>query len=307
MRGCSGLVLAVVAGVLPACGGGGGEDRVPPTPFVSFSAVQSGQTVEASGVSRTVTATTDLRGTVLSRIVNAVDTDNSSVQMSFGAGPALNAFNVKTPQSSPSWSGSEIVCNSSVCTLANAGFRTRGATVNALGTIGWNYQTFGFWLSEGPLDSAGAISIGNPTPVIGTHIFVTATYTGTLGGIYIKAIDSTNATGAVFEYAAVMTAVVNLTAPPSIAFSTSGTKIGPVGGTLDTPMPDLNLSGNLTLTTVENRFSGNISTAAGSAIQLNGGVTGRFYGPNADEISGVFALTGGGVQTVLAGFGGKKP
>jgi len=36
-------------------------------------------------------------------------------------------------------------------------------------------------------------------------------------------------------------------------------------------------------------------------------VTGRFYGPTAQEIGGVFSLKGTGPQTMLGGFGGKQP
>ncbi len=48
-------------------------------------------------------------------------------------------------------------------------------------------------------------------------------------------------------------------------------------------------------------FSGNVS-----ATGLTGSSSGQFYGPNAEELGGVFALEGTGVETYIGGYGAKQ-
>jgi hypothetical protein len=52
-----------------------------------------------------------------------------------------------------------------------------------------------------------------------------------------------------------------------------------------------------------NSFSGGLTTANGA---LNGQGTGRFYGPSAQEIGGVYSLSGSGLSRLIGGFGGKR-
>jgi hypothetical protein len=64
----------------------------------------------------------------------------------------------------------------------------------------------------------------------------------------------------------------------------------------------LDLRGNWNYAPGTSQFSGSVKTVNGD---LTGSASGRFYGPTAQEIGGVYGLTGGGA-TMLGGFGGKR-
>src|SRR5262245_26045088 len=122
----SNLIVAVPMAVVlvTACagnggmggGGGGGGGSNPgntPVPFKSFSAVQSNQPVQATGMSQTVSATkTAVLGgvNITSTTVNLVDTASSSAQLTYGILPAITAFSFSTPQSNVSFSGVNVQC-----------------------------------------------------------------------------------------------------------------------------------------------------------------------------------------------------
>ena len=79
----------------------------------------------------------------------------------------------------------------------------------------------------------------------------------------------------------------------SIAFSTSNSQLNT--GLL---MPNLNMSGTLTYAPGQNLFAGTVTSAT-----MTGTASGRFYGPNAEEIGGIYSLSGGGAGHYGAFFG----
>jgi hypothetical protein len=171
--------------------------------------------------------------------------------------------------------------------------------INALdSTVAWNYQTFGYWLTDGSTTAnvAGAISFGNPTSPGNVPIAGTATYTGLSGGSYV------DAAGNLSQQTATMSAGVDFGAR-TINFSTTGSAIRPWGSTAaPTAAPQLNMSGpTLTYAAGTNQFSGNVSTSG-----MNGTATGRFYGPAANEIGGTYTLTNGAIESMTGAFGGKR-
>jgi hypothetical protein len=288
-------VVGVVA-LLSACASGGGVTATPAASpvraFASFETVQPGQT-DVKGMSQTVSAKTDMAGNVLSRTVNAVDFD-STVQLRYDDKMKLTGINIITPQSTATWHSAEITCDSVNCTAKNA--LDVGAAINAMGPIGWNYQTFGWWYACPCADEriAGVISVGNATPVNGIPVGGSATYNGRAGGLYL------DGSGAAYEHRADMTANADFTAR-SIDFHTANSQITPLAGGASTATPGLDLTGTLAIASGANQFSGTITSPA-----VSGTATGRFYGPTAQEIGGVFTATGTGVQTLVGGFGGKK-
>ena len=307
------VALLTAGSLLTGCGGGGGGSspvKAPVPSFTSFSAIQSGQTVQATGMSQTVTGTRDPGSTppglATSITANPLDTAHSSAQLSYGTLPAMTAFRFSTPQSTESFSGANVQClpDSGVCGGANA--NTQAAVINPLDppapALAWNYQSFGYWLSfpSNTTLAAGVISFGNITPVTGIPTSGTATYQGLSSGGYI------DPSGAAFVHAAQMTSNVDFGAR-SVAFSTSNTTISPINSAAPTPNAALNLSGTLTYATGSNQFTGPVTTSGSvSDPAMAGNATGRFYGPNAEEIGGVLALKGTGPQGMLGGFGGKR-
>jgi hypothetical protein len=100
-----------------------------------------------------------------------------------------------------------------------------------------------------------------------------------------------------------MTAVVDFQSR-NIAFSTTNTVLTGSSSTLPS---NLDLTGNWSYGTGTSEFSGTVSTTP--AGNLSGSATGRFYGPNAEEIGGVYSLTSntmGDRSTMIGGFGGKR-
>ena len=286
----------LAAALLTACGGGGGS-AVRPDPFVSFFDIAPRQTVEASAISQTANATVDISGRVTSRILNAADTDNSSVQLGYNAALDLIRLSISTPQSSVTWSGTaQIDCGiSPICTAENDS--AAGLAINAF-DVGWNYQTLGFWIVETGLTTGvvGVISMGNPTPAGATPPPGTASYTGMTSGLYV------DTAGIVYGYSSGMSAMADFGAG-SVGFSTSGTLIVSSETFVSTPAPTLDLSGTLAIPVGANAFSGSVSNTAG----MTGTATGRFYGPLYEEIGGVFGLTGtGATQSLIGAFGGKR-
>jgi hypothetical protein len=143
------------------------------------------------------------------------------------------------------------------------------------------------------------MSFGSPTAVVALPIAGTATYSGLSSGIYI------NQPGAVFVLGAKMQSTVDFGPARSVAFSTTDTTLSLTSGSPPLAAPALDLTGNLSIAVGSNQFTGPV-TAPGTP-GLAGTATGRFYGPTAQEIGGVFALKGTGPQTMLGGFGGKQP
>lgn len=286
--------------LLAACGGGGGggssSGPLGPTQFTSFSAVRPNQLVQASAVAQTANVTTDVSNTVISRTVNAAEVNSANASLQYGPSTQVTGFSFFASGSTVSWSGSEATCDSAGCAGNKSG--ASSALLLPSGAITWNYQSFGYWVAGavGGNAVAGAISFGSPTVMSAIPTSGTATYTGTAGGIYV------NPAGATFEHAAAMSSTANF-GTRSIAFSTFNTFLT----TTNVPVssPQLDLTGTLTYGSSANQFTGAV-TAPGTP-SLSGTATGRFYGPNAEEIGGVIGLSGtGGRETLLSGFGGKR-
>lgn len=284
-------------------GGGGGSGNIRPTDFTSWSAVQANSTVRARGISQTMTGTYTGVGDGIQidslNAPSAVDEADSYADLTFDASRNLRALSIRTPGSTESWGGSlgsTVGCSDGGCFAENAnGF---AATLDPY-AVGLNYQTFGVWARSGAASgpfTVGVISIGNPTPAGALPTTGTATYNGAAMGFYVPA------GGELHMMAAGMSATANFDTR-SIAFSTNGTElISSISG-LETAAPGLNLSGTLTYAAGTNRFDGAITTAN---AQLSGNASGRFYGPTAQEIGGVYHLQGGGLESMMGSFGGIR-
>jgi len=300
-------LLMCFAAAIAGCGGGGGGGTPPPAPeptppppvpFHSFQDIQPNQTVAMTGgISQTASGTADMSGTITSATLGPVDTANSTATLSYDPLLALHGASIATPQSNVSFSapGDMVTCTTGVCDLSSS---TADAVVIDGRGVGWNYQTFGLWATAPTATTwlTGAISVGNPTPASAVPTTGTATFTGLAAGLYIDPM------GAIFGTAANMTANVDFSAR-SIGFGTSSTMVTDTNG-IQSSNSNIDLSGTLTYAAGTNQFSGSVQT---SDKTLNGSATGKFYGPNAEEIGGVYGLSAGtGVSGMLGAFGGKR-
>jgi C-lobe and N-lobe beta barrels of Tf-binding protein B len=163
---------------------------------------------------------------------------------------------------------------------------------------GWNYQTFGVWAASTVNDkttTVSAYSFGSfhsNVPTTGT-----ARFTGKLGGMYVSP------TGEGSIAAARLTVNADFSSR-SLNFASTGTFTTRDQAT-SIPAPHLNLSGTLTYTPQPLiQFSGTLTNAGGT---MTGETTGRFYGPNAEELGGVFAVKSPTtIETFVGGYGAKR-
>ncbi len=164
----------------------------------------------------------------------------------------------------------------------------------------FNYQTYGIWATGLTTGSGniGAISAGAVTPGGSIPTTGTATYNGTAGGVYV------DPNGAQWLAAGTATLVATF-ATHSVSYSTSTTTSASVvtGAALPNAAATLNMTGTLSFSAGTNNLSGTATTSSA----MSGPVQGRFYGPNATEAGGTFALTNGAVQGYLGAFGATTP
>jgi hypothetical protein len=164
--------------------------------------------------------------------------------------------------------------------------------------LGWDYQSFGVWDSSDS-KTTGAIratSFGAATPASAIPTVGNATFSGKLAGLYM----SPGGQGSM--------ASADLTVSANFASRTLGFASGGTTLTRDlktaTGAPNLDLSGTLTYAPGSNTFTGTLATAGGT---MSGSSKGRFYGPAAQELGGVFrvkAATGG--EAFTGAYGAKR-
>jgi hypothetical protein len=202
-------------------------------------------------------------------------------------------LDITTPRSSAAWPDDEIDCGTTRCLLAEGEERNAGR-ITLPRAFRWNYQTFGYWVDDlsSPSRVVTAFSMGNPTPAGADISDSDATYDGRARGAYMDGDET-------FETDARMRARVDFR-DREIDFSTSGTRIAPYGTDRFRSADDLDLSGELTIGDGF-RFSGRVEAEE----SLEGTATGTFYGPDAQEIGGTFALDAGD-ETLTGAFGGRR-
>ncbi len=162
---------------------------------------------------------------------------------------------------------------------------------------GLSYTSFGDWSQC----SANCTVNGGTTAVNGVYVWGSATapgnipttgsaiYGGQFDGDYISPTGAKTSVSGTQGTSGGMTAIVNF-ATRNIAFSTSGT----TGG------PNLDMFGNLTYAAGQNLFVGTVNSAT-----MKGTASGRFFGPNVEEIGGVYSLSGGSAGHYGIFFGKK--
>jgi len=163
--------------------------------------------------------------------------------------------------------------------------------------LGWEYQSFGVWNNSLPL-GGGIIgsTFGAPTPASAVPTNGSATFTGKLAGLYVSPAGQ----GSIA--AADLSVNANFSTR-SLGFASSGTTTTRDLATA-TAAPHLNLSGTLTYSPAANTFTGTLSNAGGT---MGGSSTGRYYGPAAQELGGVFAVKSPAtVESFIGAYGAKR-
>ena len=148
------------------------------------------------------------------------------------------------------------------------------------------YTTYGDWVNCDPNCStllrtgvAGYFVTGQTTNPANIPTVGTAIYSGSIDGDFVNSINQP------FYIDAEVTVTANF-ASRSLNFATTNTTAEPNNGPA-VAAANLNMTGILSYSAGSNQFTGTV-TATG----LSGTATGHFYGPAAQEIGGVYNLSG---------------
>jgi len=161
---------------------------------------------------------------------------------------------------------------------------------------GWDYQSFGVWVTGAGTGSgsAGSLTVGARTAGGSIPAAGTATFTGLIGGTYLDAAGAEHLVGGSMAINADF-------GGRSLSLTSSGTADITTGAA----MAGLNLSGTLSFAAQNNLITGSLSSTNG---RLSGPTTAYFYGPAAQEIGGIFTLSAvSGLERFGGGFGGRRP
>ena len=168
-------------------------------------------------------------------------------------------------------------------------------------TSPWDYQTMATWVvtdeSEGT-GRMGAISVGNHNAV-SIPTTSSATFSGKAEGIYL---DDAHKFHGVSSDAALTADFVNKT----VSFATSNSKIHDLEYKIaDQSKSDLDLTGTFSYSSADNNLTASSLTSTTSGW-TGGTSSAKFYGPNAEEIGGVFSIRGPGKEAYEGAFGAKQ-
>ena len=300
------ICLMLLTAVLTACAGGGGGGS---------SSSNGNVTTTATGFSGQANWTSNGSGTVTS--VGSYSQATTGLTYT----ETVNASNVVQSNSFTSAAGTTIsfnrasgdtIANITAGPLANKSYLEQKADSSSIAIVtpaslnGWNYQSYGIWVTgyNGSAGTVGGGSAGTPTTGVAIPTSGTATFTGNSSGMYVNSSGQSYLTGSS------LTATANF-ATRSIGFATTGTQaLALNGGTSFIAASGLNMTGTLSYASASNLITGTVTTAGGGSIGSNvqtGTLTGKFYGPTATEVGGTFAVrTGGAVESYAGAFGAKR-
>jgi hypothetical protein len=298
------LAFLIASSMLSACGGGGGGGGTvgPSQPLVtttvnSWRDPVAGKNIKIDGLGKEVSYTFDPGSQLITSISQPPRDVSASATFVFDDTSALIGLFL-TSGSTPVAAFDQISVMAADADFVTAASATSTAIMSNPKSTAWDYQSFGVW--ENGLDAGnglhGAVSLGAPSPVGAIPLVDGATFTGKVVGSYVSAAGQGHTT--VLANLAVGFDLGN----NSLSFETTGTRISS-DGTIFTLTPGLDMAGQtLTYAGTTNSFSGNLTTASG----LTGNSTGQFYGPNAEELGGVFFLHGTGLETYSGAYGAKR-
>lgn len=280
--------------------------------FTSWSAVKPGST-DLFGASQE--AAYEYPASAITKIGVPSESENYRATLTFDDTMTLTRLVLGTDESFEAFYG--LALDSDPATppefLVATGRNSQGTSVTRKAVISnplgeqWGYQSFGVWETGVDTNNGtlGVFSVGAPTPAGDVPGVDGASFTGKVVGSYV------NAAGQGHTVLADLGVDVSW-ADRSLAFATTNTRIAADGISFYTnpdPDLDLNLSGTLVYDPTNNRFSGVLTTTqtpTATTRTLAGDSTGQFYGPNAEELGGVFFLKAAtGVESYRGAYGAQ--
>ncbi|WP_419175946.1 transferrin-binding protein-like solute binding protein [Desulfosediminicola sp.] len=291
----SGSVLLCCMTLVSISGCGGGSSSGTVNALAPFQMEANGTTITASGQSINTDWSLDEYGHTTDII--AQNSINSSATLNYDSQGKITSIAVTTPYSSASWSaGNGEIYHDSLVAIGNSDsdFCIFIDPLNV--DIDFGYQTFGVWQTgldpyQGP---GGAISFGKQTPDSAVPATGLAEFYGLTAGTYVDEDGSR-------LYLTISGLYVEADfSDRSLWFASYDTeKFNMLSLTENGLAPELDMRGTLSYDSGNNAFTGDVSTAN----EMSGTASGTFYGPNAEELGGVFALSGPGEAQYTGSFG----
>jgi hypothetical protein len=309
------LILTACAGGGGGGGGGSSAGGVTVTPFTSWSAIQPNSTVQATGGLSTYFDYSPSGVGPLASATTASFTGSYGPIQSDGYVYLQSATISSNASGNPSVSFDKaagdtiaVATNGALAGIATVMIKADSSAVAIAAepqALGWNYQTYGIWVSGDTAGFAGAVSVGSPTAVTGIPSTGSANFSGNASGFYL---DSTGRD--IYFTTANMTATTNF-ATRTISFSTSSTAISTNLTNFVAPstygIGNLNMTGTLNYAAGTNSISGAVTASGASPNSLSGTANAKFFGPTANEIGGTYGLSNAGTsERLVGGFGGKR-
>jgi hypothetical protein len=284
---------------LTACGGGGGGSSTATT-FSSWQSITYPSSVSASGVAFEGTYNYNTSTGVVTSVGAASSASNPKIKLTYNSSGNLTDAVISTSSQTQTYDTFNAANSNGTLTFAE---KTSDSSDFALGAepaataLGWKYQTFAVWTDPNSgTGNYGSISAGAETQATNIPTTSTVSFSGYGSGF------QTDASNNVYFAQLDVTATANF-ATRGIYLASSNTGKQQYTGSWGAYVNDsnLNFSGNLAYGPNSNSVTGTLTTASG----LTGPVNARFYGPHAQELGGVFNLTGAG-QTFVGAFGAEQ-
>ena len=300
-----------VAGLLTGCGGGGGGGVKPDDdigdiidnsrPFSKWSDVTAPDSVSFEGLSSDGRYTAPAPDFTVTEITDFGFRSGSETVIQYDNTGSITLIAIRTPVTTVIWRESDgdlIDDSGAIIGVRDVAGSEAALVSNALDPdVGWEYQTYGVWatgLGQGA-GTYGAITIGAPTAGSAIPLVNEARFTGSTVGAYVNPEGSYSLTRGIVWVDADFE-------NRSLDFNSAGTQLIDPNDFSTAPAGFLDMTGTLEYAPGINSFSGDVTTVGGMA----GTSTGQFYGPNAEELGGVFFLTGDGVEMYDGSYGAKR-
>jgi hypothetical protein len=287
--------------ILSGCGG---ATTGTPANFTSWASITHPSVVTASAVAYEGTYNYDTTTANLTSVGAASTASSPEVSLTYNSSGTITAASISTSSQTQIYDEFRDANSSGTLFYAlkssdNSDWAMVAQPTNS--ALNWKYNSMAAWTDADGSGSGkyGSISAGSQTAGSGIPTSSSATFSGAGSGFY------TDASNNVYVASSAITANANF-ATQQVTLSSNNTvknQFDASTGAFATTVTDsnLNFTGTLSHSTGTNDLSGTLTTTSG----MSGPSQSVYYGPNSEEIGGVFNITGSS-QTYVGAFGAKQ-
>jgi len=230
-----------------------------------------------------------------------IDT-TGEVKINYNSSGKISGFSIKNNHVDLTWTDGFTKNTRDPSLTVTDGDEADGMIYDPEVTSPWDYQTMATWVvtdESAGTGRLGAISVGNHTANASIPTTSSATFSGKAEGIYL---DNAHKFHGVSSDAALTADFVNKT----VSFATSNSQIHDLDYKIaDQSKSDLDLTGTFSYSSAVNNLTAS-SLSSTTSGWTGGTASAKFYGPNAEEIGGVFSIRGTGKEAYEGAFGAAK-